>query len=338
MKIRIGVLCPSEIAFRRFMPAIKELGNEIEFVGVAHANELEWFGSISENNNKDILKNDYLKATNFVNTYGGIIFNSFMDLITSNSVDAVYIPLPPALHYKWTKVCLENGKHVLVEKPSTTTFDDTNSLVEIAKKNNLALHENYMFKFHNQINQIMEYIRDGKIGKPYLYRLSFGFPFRGKNDFRYNKKLGGGALLDCGGYTIKLAKMILGDTTNLNYHNLVIDNDLDVDIFGFGVFTNHDNEICEVSFGMNNEYKCDMEVWGSKGYFITTRIFTAPSGFVPQGKFVIGGKEEKIDLNADDTFKKSIEYFVSCVNDLNTRKESYDYLLTQAKFIDAFRR
>ena len=338
MKLRIGVLCPSEIAFRRFAPAIKELEDSFEFVGVAHANEVEWFGKVSSDNNLSVLESDFIKAKKFVETYGGKVFNSFMELISCDDVDAIYIPLPPALHYKWAKICLENKKHVLLEKPSTTKYEDTKELIDIAIKNNLALHENYMFRFHNQISEVINFVNEKNIGIPYLYRLNFGFPFRGKNDFRYNQKLGGGALLDCGGYTIKLANIILGEDCKLNYHFLNYDKELGVDIFGYGVLTNNNGTICEVAFGMNNEYKCELEVWGSKGYFSTNRIFTAPAGFIPEGKLISGGKEYKMDLPMDDTFKKSIVYFSNCILNSDIRNESYKEILKQADFIEQFRR
>ena len=89
--IKIGVICPSEIAFRRFMPALKKLDNA-EFVGIAVANELEWFGKIASENNLSVLKTEHSKAENFINQYGGKIFESYEELISSDLIDSVYIP------------------------------------------------------------------------------------------------------------------------------------------------------------------------------------------------------------------------------------------------------
>ena len=60
-------------------------------------------------------------------------------IINSSDIEALYIPLPPGLHYKWAKKALEAGKHVLVEKPSTTSLSDTRNLISIAKEKGLAL-------------------------------------------------------------------------------------------------------------------------------------------------------------------------------------------------------
>ena len=97
-KIRIGIICPSEIAFRRFMPALGKV-NGMEYMGVAIANEREWNGNLT----KDLLINEKKKADNFCNTYGGKVYESYSTMLNCEEIDAIYLPLPPALHYKWAK-------------------------------------------------------------------------------------------------------------------------------------------------------------------------------------------------------------------------------------------
>ena len=139
--MRIGVICPSEIAFRRFMPALQG-SEDFEFVGLGVCNAEERFGknlpeaSVVEN----VLNAEYEKAKTFTETYGGKIFESYQSIIESDEIEAIYIPLPPALHFKWAKEALKQGKHVLVEKPSTVSAEDTKELVALAKEKGLALH------------------------------------------------------------------------------------------------------------------------------------------------------------------------------------------------------
>jgi predicted dehydrogenase len=335
-KIRIGVLCPSEIAIRRFMPAITKI-DRATYVGVAHADEEEWFGSISPEHNLSILDGDKKKAINFESQYKGKVFDSFKSLITSDEVDAVYIPLPPALHFKWAKFALENGKHVLVEKPATDSLNNTKELIEIAKNKNLAITDNYMFIFHSQIEWIANFIREGTLGDIRLIRISFGFPFRGTSDFRYSKKLGGGALLDCGGYTIKLARFLLGDSAKLVAHQLNYVKGYDVDMFGSGTLVNDNGLVTQLSFGMDNSYKCDLEVWGSKGNLFTGRVFTAPVGFNPTIQISSENGVLTKTLPSDDSFGKSINFFIDCINDVEKRKNAYNELESQASFVEKFK-
>ena len=330
MKIRIGIICPSEIAFRRFMPAVKECEN-FEYVGVAAANAEEWGGTLT----CDMRANEIKKAQNFVDTYGGKIFESYTQLIESDEVDAIYLPLPPALHYKWGKLVLENGKHLFLEKPSTTSESDTKKLVKMAKEKGLALHENYMFQYHSQIEYIKNMIADGKVGDLRLLRIAFGFPQRAKNDFRYNKALGGGALLDCGGYTVKLASIFLGNTAKITTSQLNFTNDFDVDIFGSATMVNDNGLTAQLTFGMDNSYKCDLEVWGSQGTIFANRILTAPAGFEPTIEYKNGNEPvEKLTLSADDTFKKSILFFGECVESEKSREYSYVALVKQSELVE----
>ena len=330
-KIRIGVICPSEIAFRRFLPSLKK-SEEFDYVGVAIASMEEFAGATEE-----ILAKERQKAHNFVENYGGKFFEGYGALITSNEVDAIYLPLPPALHFKWAKQALEFGKHVLVEKPSTCSLADTQELVSLAEKRGLALHENYMFVFHNQIEAVKDIVRKGAIGDVRLYRIMFGFPRRAANDFRYNKALGGGALLDAGGYTMKLATNLLGGEVKLTVANAGYLNEFEVDIYGSATLTNEHGAVAQVAFGMDNDYRCDLEIWGSTGTLTTGRILTAPEGFVPTYTIKNNQDIRSGNLPADDAFLKSINRFGLCVKDANVRKDNYQILLQQERLVEEFK-
>ena len=82
-----------------------------------------------------------------------------------------------------------------MEKPFTTSLQETERLLTLAAEKRLAVHENYMFLYHSQFAAIQKMIADGSLGEIRLYRMSFGFPMRGQGDFRYNKALGGGGTL-----------------------------------------------------------------------------------------------------------------------------------------------
>lgn len=317
------------------MPALQKQSN-FEFVGIAHANEVEWFGSESDSNNQSILLKEKEKTQNFVNTYGGYVFESYNELLECSDIDAVYIPLPPALHYKWGKRVLENGKHLFMEKPFTTSFSDTEELISIAQRKKLVLHENYMFQYHSQLDWIRHTVLDGKIGELRLIRIAFGFPFRGAMDFRYSKALGGGALLDCGGYTIKLASIILGESARIVTSHLNGKDDFEVDIYGSATMKNDEGLTAQLSFGMDNSYKCELELWGNKGVLYTNRILTAPEGFGPT-VIIRNADGEQIEvLEADDSFSKSIQAFWNSMESSAVREKMYYEIHRQSKLVESF--
>lgn len=328
-KIRIGIVSPSEIAFRRFMPAISK-DERFEYVGVAYPSIDDWNNASASN-----LEAEKEKAVNFVKEYGGKTFEGYQSIIASNEVDAIYLPLPPALHSKWGKFALENNKHLFLEKPSTTNYQDTHELVGLAKAKGLALHENYMFQYHSQIDVIKDLMDQQVVGEVRLIRSNFGFPKRAANDFRYNKALGGGALLDCGGYPLRLMSVLLGAETKVDTSKLIY-NDQDIDLYG-SVQLSANDMIAQISFGMDNAYKCDIEVWGSHGTITTNRIFTAPAGFQVEIIINKGNESEVVKVDGDDTFFKSITKFYECITNNEIREDEYQQLLLQIKLVDDVR-
>ncbi len=309
-KIRIGVLCPSEIAFRRFMPALKQLEN-FEYIGLAAATEREFSGADSDK----VRSSELAKAETFIFAHGGKIFEGYEALIHFNEVDAIYLPLPPALHYKWGKKVLENGKHLLMEKPFTTSLSKTQELLSLAEQKGLAVHENYMFLYHSQLKKLKELIANGTLGEVRLIRAAFGFPMRGKDDFRYQKAMGGGALLDCGGYPVRLALELLGETAKVTQSRLVQPDGYEVDLYGNAVLENKNGLCAQISFGMDNAYQCQLEVWGSRATLIAPRVFTAGADVVPKLILKSSNGEDVLELPKDDQFLHSIEAFYQMVRE-----------------------
>lgn len=334
--MNIGVLCPSEIAIRRFMPALMK--TRFSFVGLAVNSPEERYGKKLPS--KDIISNmlhaENEKAKNFVNNYGGKIFNSYEDIINSSEIEALYIPLPPGLHFKWAKKAIEAGKHVLIEKPSTTCCSDTQQLISLARKHNVALHENYMFCYHSQLDAIDEIITSGELGEVRLYSIKFGFPMRAANDFRYVRNLGGGALLDAGGYCIKYATRLLGETARIVCSCMNDKIGYDVDIYGSGTLVNNKGVTAQIAFGMDNDYRCELEVWGSTATLRTGRVLTAPVGFEPVITISKNSVVEQRKLESDDAFVKSIVRFEECILNDDIRKNDYLEIEKQAILVDDF--
>lgn len=337
-KYNVGIICPSEIAFRRFLPSLQRV-EEFNFVGVAIASPEEWAGEGTVTDATiAVIDKERQKAQTFVDNYGGRIFEGYQTLIESQDVDVVYLPLPPALHFKWAKRTLEAGKNAYVEKPFTTSLEDTQALLSIAKEKKLAVHENYMFVFHKQLQAIKDLIANGEIGKVRQYRVSFGFPRRAANDFRYNKALGGGALLDAGGYCLKYASWLLGDSAKLVCANAYFEPEFEVDIFGSATMVNDEGTVVQMSFGMDCDYKCELEAWGSTGTLTTGRILTAPDGLEPDMVIKHNQEYETRKLPADNAFECSIRHFHKCLLDTKVRNDNYAIIERQSAFVSEYKK
>lgn len=316
-QIRIGILGAADIAWKRFLPAL-EKSKRFEFAGVAVSGEkrLE-------------------RARQFTGRYGGSIYIGYEEMLKCSEIDAVYIPQPPSMHYEWAKRAISSNKHVLLEKPSTTNLKDTEELIGLAKRTGVVINENYAFCYHRQVTKILEVIKSGKLGELYLIRTAFGFPYRGGKDFRYSAALGGGALLDCGGYTVKAAQIFLGKDIELAAASSLPDgmHRHDVDMFGSAMFRNKTGLTMQTAFGMDNYYKCELEIWGSQGYLTAPRFYTPPADFSPE--IMIRGKEKDdvICVEPDDQFLHMIEKFAECIDDSGMAELARNDMLKQMQLV-----
>ena len=99
---------------------------------------------------------------------------------------------------------------------------------------------------------------------------------------------------------------------------------------------NEKGDVAQLSFGMDNDYRCELEVWGSQGTFITNRVLTAPDGFIPTYTIKKDQNVETYNLPADDAFLKSIEWFKLCIDNEHIRKDNYEILHQQETLLNEF--
>ena len=80
------------------------------------------------------------------------------------SIDAAIICTPTNTHYEIAKKLLNNGIHVLVEKPLSTKASEAEELIQVADQNNLVILVDHTFLYNDAINFAIEKIQDGEIG------------------------------------------------------------------------------------------------------------------------------------------------------------------------------
>lgn len=316
-RINWGILGTASIAERSMAPAICNIKSN-KLIAVASR-------SLS-------------KAQNFAEKFDCIGIKPYEKLIARPDINAIYIPLPTGKHYEYVKKCLEAGKHVLVEKSATETYEQALELCSLAENNNCLLVENFLFQFHSQHNYIKELIKSGIIGEIRCFRSSFGFPpFDIENNIRYNSKLGGGALLDAGAYTLKAVDFMLGANFKVVSSFLNYNKTFNVDWYGGGQLEASDqSKFAQVAFGFENYYQCNYEIWGSKGKITSTRAFTAKPGFKPEIILETENGVETIALDDDDQFTNMIIHFNNLIESNNYTVERNN-ILRQAKLIEEFR-
>jgi predicted dehydrogenase len=108
--------------------------------------------------------------TRVLGSYSGIeVTNDVRDILTSKVIDAVAIVTPVATHYELARLCLENGKHVFVEKPFTATAAQAEELIELAEQKHLKIMVDHTFLFTGAVRKMKELIAQRTLGTLYYY-------------------------------------------------------------------------------------------------------------------------------------------------------------------------
>lgn len=311
-KIRIGILGCANIVDKMMGPAIKNL-SEFDFVAIA--------------------SRDIKKAIRFSEKFDCDAVNGYQELVERKDIDAIYIPLPIALHEEWAIKAIRNGKHVICEKSLSINYKSVQRIIKEAKSHKKVLFENFMFLYHSQIKKLKECIDNDWIGDIKCLRSSFGFPiFQEESNIRYKKQLGGGSLLDAGAYTIKLAQFVLGFESKILGATLTNHSNYNVDFNGGILMKSKSGIFAQLAFGFDNYYQCNMEIWGDKGKIILERAFTAAPGFMP--KMIVEKQNEKSEyiLTADNHFEKILQDFYDAIITSDFSRK-YNEIEDQARLI-----
>lgn len=162
--------------------------------------------------------NGFIKDNNIVedNNEGIVpVVESYEQFYKNKDINVVYIGTPHVFHKEQVIECLNNGLHVLCEKPMTINCKQSTEIFELAKSKNLFLMEAVWTRFLPIVNQIKSVIDSKEIGD--VFRLFADFAFNGELDSTpkesrvRNKHLGAGALLDIGIYSITYGRILLDD-------------------------------------------------------------------------------------------------------------------------------
>ena len=249
------------------------------------------------------------KAQQFAQQFHCEAVTGYDELLRRDNIDAVYMPLPTGVHHEWIKKCLDAGKHVLAEKSIAYDYASAQQLVELARSKHLVLMEDFMFQYHSQHQFVFEMLRNKEIGDIRIFRASFGFPPLPKDNFRYDDAIGGGALLDAAGYTVRAVHFILSEDFVVKAADLFYDKECGTNIYGGAYLSNGKGVIAQLGFGFDHFYQCNYEIWGSKGKITADRAFTPKPDYRPLIIVEKQGERQEYHMDSDNHFVGSIREF-----------------------------
>jgi predicted dehydrogenase len=190
-KVRWGILGTAAIAVNKVIPAMQQ-GAWSEVFAIA--------------------SRDIKKATKVAQRLGiPKAYGSYEELLADGEIEAIYNPLPNHLHVSWTINAAEAGKHVLCEKPIGLNMEEAAQLLAVRDRAGVKIQEVFMVRTHPQWIGTLELIKSGRIGELRAINGFFSYFNQDPENIRNKLEIGGGGILDVGGYPITIARFIFGE-------------------------------------------------------------------------------------------------------------------------------
>ena len=156
------------------------------------------------------------------------VHGSYEALLADPEIDAVYIPLPNAMHLEWAEQAIEAGKHVLCEKPLSRRSGEAERAFALAERSGRVLMEAFMYRHHPQTEMLLALAGEGRIGALRVITASFGFNLPAAPNIRLDAALDGGALMDVGSYCVHAIRQLAGEPETVQAIQVVSAGGVDV--------------------------------------------------------------------------------------------------------------
>jgi xylose dehydrogenase (NAD/NADP) len=299
---------------------------------------------IRQSNNSDlqaVASRDPEKAAAWARERGvPLYFGSYEEMLASNLVDAIYIPLPNAMHKEWSVRGAESGKHVLCEKPIASNAAEVAELIAASQKSGVKIMEAFMYRFHPQTARVRQLVKDGAIGETRIVRASFDFYLRRPYDVRWNRELAGGALMDVGCYCVNAANMIVGTPPSAVTASAVwTPEGVDMSLVGTLEYPNGVLGVIDCSFQVGRTMQQHLEISGTDGLIRVPRPFSKgdEDAIIITDKSDNTSPAEEIRVPGANHYHLMVEHFADAV--LNGKELGYTLEESRANMqvLDALR-
>jgi predicted dehydrogenase len=299
---------------------------KIALIGAGGIGEL-WSRAIKESEITPVyvVDTDSERASKLANDLG-CASASDVDSLVANQVDAAIVAVPHIDLAPISAKLLQKGIHVLCEKPGGMSSSEIQANIDLAREKGLLYVPGFNHRYHPAYLEAKRRFDAGEIGDLMFVRARYGFGGRPgyEKEWRFNKKIsGGGELLDQGIHMIDLARLFMGDITevkgfaeNLFWGGEVEDN-------GFVLLRNQHGNIAQIHVSWTNwEWVHQFEVFGTKGYLIIDGLdsrYRGPerltighadprSGEFPREEVIQYTNEKK-----EDSLRRELEEFVHAI-------------------------
>ena len=313
--LRFGIIGCSSIAERITIPSIVESKYSI----------LENIGSRST-----------IKAKKISERFNSESYGNYEDVLNDKNTDVVYISLPIGLQEKWIIKAANAQKHILCEKSISTSLKSIKKIISVCKKNDVSIMEGFSYRFHPQQKEVERILNQKKIGEIRNFSSYFLLPILPSvNNFRFNKKLGGGILNDVCCYIINASRLTMKDEPISVTCKLFKNKKFNIDNNGIIYMVFPDNRTAFGVFGYEKMYLTECKIFGSKGfvniddYYIINKTSKAKIDIITKRKTTI-------KINSVNKSKLMIEHFCKKIFGSN-HANSMNEIIKQGMVMEASR-
>ena len=289
-KIRFGIVGTGTIA-HRFAEAIKNVDNA-ELVAVASRTK--------ENAEKFGCEFDIPAR-----------FDSYEKMALSDVIDAAYIAVPHSGHIGCSCLMMNNGKHVLCEKPMAVNSKEAEEMFRCARENNVLLMEAMWARLVPGTIKMLELVENGVLGDILGVEGKFCYSMdEDEMDHHvFKRENGGGSLLDVGVYGLNFASWYLGkDVETINAQSDIYNG---VDSHTCVLLKYKNGAIADISSAILLRKPNEGYVYGNKGYARLLRFYAPQEIDI----YLNNGETVKIPVPyAGNGFEEQIAHFSECVS------------------------
>lgn len=280
------------------------------------------------------------KVEQFREKYGFKVgYTSFDELLEDPEVQAVYVPLPNAMHATWTIRALKAGKHVLCEKPFAPSEADARAMFEAAHANNVQLMEAFAYQHSPFIKDICGAISLGEIGDLTYVEAELVSSDSDVSDPRMRRETLGGAMYDLGAYPASFIQRIIGEEP-LRVEAMAMFTEEEVDF--------HTEAYMEYASGVRASLRCGMDlvrdpwtavdhfrIYGTKGSIEPVRFaFNAKGPLVYKIRTFDGSVKEKRVVECPDNYQLEIEQFGRVIEQGEAPVVSEEFTIANARTME----
>lgn len=272
------------------------------------------------------------KATEFAKKFNcSKAYDSYDALFEDDQVDIIYIATPHDSHTELSIKAMQNGKHVLCEKPLALSYKDAVLMIEASKNNNKFFMEAFWTRFIPSVQEVLTKVNQGIIGDIKYVKADFAFCANETEGGRlFDKNRGGGALFDIGVYPLFLSYIMLGIPKEIIAKSIYHKNGIDLQT---AMILQYEKAQAVLQASIVSESDMKATIGGTKG-----RIELNSPWFIADGYSVFAAEQET-NFNLPNFGKGYTHEVVECHkciknNQIESQLWSHQNSLDLSKMVD----